>query len=171
MAAPLLIAGKIGLDLFAAGEAAKAQQANDIRNAQVAQTSRRIAGNRETQAYIQNIQNLREQNTADNLNVSLAEAKARDELAMATAGSGLAGASVDELSSEITRAVGRDRVAAKRSMDSQKDALNVQRIQSNENRIIEAQNTYVHNYSEDLKSAALSSVGGQLENIGKALML
>lgn len=162
MAAPLLIAGKIGLDMFAAGESAKAQQRNDIRNSQIAQTSRRIAGNRETQAYVQNLQNLREQNTADNLNISLSEAKARDELAMATAGSGLAGASVDELSSEITRAVGRDRVAAKRSMDAQADATNIQRIQNNENRIIEAQNTYVHNYSEDLKSSFISSVGSAL---------
>lgn len=155
-------AAKVGLDMYAAGEAAKAKQRQDMKNAQIAMTARTTAFNREGQAFMSNIQNLKDQNTADNFNISVAGAEARDNLAMATAGSGIAGASVDELSNQITRSVGADKVAAKRSMNSQRDAMNQQRIQSNENRIVEAENAYVHDYTEDLQAAFVNSVGSSM---------
>jgi hypothetical protein len=151
--------GVFALDMFAAGEAAKANQRRDIANAKLAQQARKISFNRETQAYMHNMQSLKDQNTADNFNISVAAAEANDNLAMATAGSGIGGASVNELSTSIAREVGRDRVAAKQAMQSQKDASNQQRIQSNENRVIEASNEYVHDYSQDLKGALYQSVG------------
>jgi hypothetical protein len=155
-------AAKVGLDMYAAGEAAKAKQRQDMANAKLAMQARTTQGNREGQAFMTNMQNLKDQNTADNFNISIASATARDNLAMSTAGSGIAGASVDELSNQITRAVGADRVAAKRSMNSAQDAMNQQRIQSNENRIVEAENAYVHDYTADLQAAFLNSVSGAM---------
>jgi hypothetical protein len=154
--------GKVGLDMYAAGEAAKAKQRQDMANAKLAMQMRTTAGNREGQAFMSNVQSLKDQNTADNFNISVAGMQARDNLAMATAGSGIAGASVNELSSDIARSVGRDKVAAKRNLDVQRDAMNVQRIQNNENRIVEAENAYVHDYTSDLQAALLNSVGGAM---------
>jgi hypothetical protein len=154
--------GRVGLDMYAAGEAAKAKQRQDMANAKLAMQMRTTAGNREGQAFMSNVQSLKDQNTADNFNISVAGMQARDNLAMATAGSGIAGASVDELSSDITRSVGRDKVAAKRNLDVQRDAMNVQRIQNNENRIVEAENAYVHDYTSDLQAAFVNSVGGAM---------
>lgn len=162
---PAAAAGVFALDMFAAGEAAKANQQRDIANAKIAAQARKVAANREGQAYMANQQNLKDQNTSDNFNISIAEAGARDQLAMATAGSGIGGASVDQISTEISREVGRDRVAAKKAMRVQQDAANQQRIQSNENRIVEAENAYVHDYTEDLKSALYQSVGKAATNL------
>jgi len=155
-------AAKVGLDMYAAGEAAKAKQRQDMANAKLAMQMRTTAANREGQAFMANIQNLKDQNTSDNFNISVAGMQAQDNLAMATAGSGIAGASVEELGADITRSVGRDKVAAKRTLDVQRDALNVQRKQSNENRIVEAENAYVHDYTEDLQAAFVNSVSGAM---------
>lgn len=163
MANPYVAAAKVGLDVYAAGEAAKAKQKNDMRNAAIAQQSRKISGNREAQAYIHNLQNLKDQNTSDNFNISLAEANARDQLAMATAGSGIGGASVDDIDTQITREVTRDKVAANRSYRAAADASNIERIQSNENRVIEAENAYVHDYSQDIMNALFQSVGSNMK--------
>ena len=155
-------AAKIGVDVYAAGEAAKAKQRMDIRNAKIATEQRTTAFNRETQVFQQNMQVLKDNNTADNFNISVAEASSRDNLLMSTAGSGIAGASVDEISNEISREVGRDRVAAKRKLTASQDAANQQRIQSNENRTVEATNAYVHDYTEDIMAALYQSVGESL---------
>ena len=155
-------AAKIGVDVYAAGEAAKAKQRMDIRNAKIATEKRTTAFNRETQVFQQNMQVLKDNNTADNFNISVAEASSRDNLLMSTAGSGIAGASVDEISNEISREVGRDRVAAKRKLTASQDAANQQRIQSNENRTVEATNAYVHDYTEDIMAALYQSVGESL---------
>jgi len=154
--------GAVALQMFAAGEAAKASQKNDMRQAEIAQQSRKVAFNRESQAYLSNMNRLKEQNTSDNFNISVAEATARDQLAQATAGSGLAGASMDEMDTEITRGVAQDRVSRDREMKASQDAMNQERIQANENRIIEAENMGVHDYTEDLKGALYSSVGSAL---------
>ena len=159
---PYVKGAGLALNMFAAGEAAKANQRNDIRQAEIAQQSRKVAFNRESQAFLHNMNNLKEQNTSDNFNISIAEAQARDTLAQATAGSGLAGASIDEMSNEITREVSRDRVSKDRTMRASRDAMNQERIQSNENRIVEAENAYVHDYTEDLKGALYQSVGSAL---------
>ena len=148
--------------MFAAGEAAKANQRNDMKQAQIAQQSRKVAFNRESQAYLHNMNKLKDQNTADNFNISIAEAQARDALASATAGSGLAGARMDEMETEITRGVARDRVARDRDLKSQQTAMNQERIQANEDRIVEAENMGVHDYTEDLKGALYSSVGSAM---------
>ena len=148
---PYIAGAAAGLQMFAAGEAAKANQRNDIKQAEIAQQSRKVAFNRESQAYLHNMNRLKEQNTADNFNISVAEATARDQLAQATAGSGLAGASMDEMDTEITR-----------DMKASRDAMNQERIQANENRIVEAENAGVHDYTEDLKGALYSSVGNAL---------
>lgn len=166
MVAPYKIAAKtakLGLDMYAAGEAAKAKQRMDIRNAKIATEQRTTAFNRETQAFQQNMQALKDNNTAENFSISVAEATARDNLLMSSAGSGIAGASVDEISNEISREVGRDRVAAKRNLTAARDAANQQRIQTNENRTVEATNAYVHDYTEDLKGALFQSVGSALD--------
>ena len=163
MANPYVAGAKVGLDVFAAGEAAKAQQKNDMRNAAIAQQSRKVSSNRETQAYLHNLQNLKDQNTSDNFNISLAEANARDQLAMATAGSGIGGASVDDIDTQITREVSRDKVSANRSFTASRDAADIERRQSNENRIVEAENAYVHDYSQDIQNALFQSVGNNLK--------
>lgn len=159
---PYIAGAAAGLQMFAAGEAAKANQRNDIKQAEIAQQSRKVAFNRESQAYLHNMNRLKEQNTADNFNISVAEATARDQLAQATAGSGLAGASMDEMDTEITRGVAQDRVSRERDMKASRDAMNQERIQANENRIVEAENAGVHDYTEDLKGALYSSVGNAL---------
>lgn len=161
----LSTAGVFALDMFAAGEAAKANQQRDMANASIAAQARKVSANREGQAYMANQQALKDQNTSDNFNISIAEAGARDNLDLAMAGSGIGGASVDQISSEISREVGRDRVAAKKAMQVQQDAMNQQRIQSNENRIVEAENAYVHDYTEDLKGALFQSVGKAATNL------
>ena len=152
----------VALQMYAAGEAAKASQRNDMKQAEIAQQSRKLAFNRESQSYLHNVNRLKEQNTSDNFNISVAEATARDQLAQATAGSGLAGASMDEMDTEITRGVAQDRVARDRDMKASRDAMNLERIQANENRTIEAENAGVHDYAEDLKGALYSSVGSAL---------
>jgi hypothetical protein len=159
---PYVQGGLVALKMFAAGEAAKANQENDIRQAKIAQQQRKVAFNRESQAYLHNQNQLKDQNTSDNFNISIAEASARDQLASATAGNGLAGNSVNEMQDEITREVSRDRVAKDRQLKASQDAMNQERIQSNENRVVEASNAYVHDYTADLKGALFDSVGSAL---------
>ena len=161
-ASNLKAGASVALGVFAAGEAAKASQRNDMRQAEISQQSRKMAFNRESQAYLHNMNRLKEQNTSDNFNISVAEATARDQLAQATAGSGLAGASIDEMDSEITRGVAQDRVARERDMKSSRDAMNQERIQANENRVIEAENMGVQDYNGELTGALFSSVGSAL---------
>lgn len=152
-------AATAAISLYAATEKIKAKQMQQIADAELAQQSRNIAFNRESQAFMHNMQSLKEQNTSDNFNISIAEAEARDNLAMATAGSGISGASVDELSADISRSVGQDRVAAKRSLSTQRDSMNLQRIQSNENRIREAELAQAYNPRDELAGEFLSSIG------------
>lgn len=159
---PYIAGASAGLKMYAAGEAAKANQKNDIRQAGIATQQRNVKFNRDTQAYMHNQNQLKDQNTSDNFNISLAEAQARSQLASATAGNGLAGASIDEMGDEITREVSRDRVTSKRQLQASQDAMNQERIQSNENRVVEAENAYVHDYTEDLKGALYDSVGSAL---------
>lgn len=154
---------KLGIDIYTSAEAVKARQQEDMRNAAIATQQRSVSFNRDTQAFLKNQQDLKDQNTSDNLNISLAQAQAMDELAMSTAGSGLAGASVDELGDEITREVGRDRVAAHRAFKSASDAARINLKQENENRVFEAENAYVNrNTSDELGGAVLSAVGSAL---------
>lgn len=163
MAKMIAKGAKFGVDLYAAGEAAKAKQQEDMRTAAIAAQARKVASNRDTQAFLKNQQDLKDQNTSDNFNISLAQAQAQDELALSTAGSGLAGASIDELGDEITREVSRDRVAADRAMRSASDAARINLKQENENRVYEAENMYVHNYAKDLEGDFLRAVGSAMD--------
>lgn len=154
---------KAGIDIAVAAEQLKARQREEMRNAAIATQKRTVAVNRDTQAFLKNQQDLKDQNTSDNLNISLAQAQAMDDLAMSTAGSGLAGASVDELGDEIAREVGRDRVAAHRAFKSASDAARINLKQANENRVLEAENAYVNKYtSMELGGATLQAVSSAM---------
>jgi hypothetical protein len=135
-------------------------------DAELAQQARSISTARETQAYLQNVQALKDQNTSDNLSISMAEAEARDNLLMSTAGSGIGGASVNELNTEISRSVGADRVAAKRNMSTQRDSMNLQRKQTQENKVREAELAQAYNPRDDLSGALLDSVGKGMSVMG-----
>ena len=158
-------AAKIGLATFAAGLAAKAKTENDIRNMKLAMEARRVASNRENVAFMQNMTALKEQNTSDNFNISVAALQARDQLAAATAGSGIAGQSVDDLSNQITREVGQDRVNAKRMFDAAKDAERQQLKMSEENRVLEARNQQAIDYTPDITASFYSALGDEADNL------
>lgn len=154
------------ISLYASTEKIKAKQRQLMADAALAQQSRTIGGNREIQAFMQNTQAMKDQNTADNLTISMNEAEARDNLLMATAGSGISGASVNELNTEISRSVGADRVAAKRNMANQRDAMNQNRIQNSENRVREAELAQAYDARDDNAGAFLESIGKGMSVMG-----
>lgn len=152
-------AAKMGLSMFIAGQQAKATQQAELDNMRIQGQQRTIAFNRETQAYAQTMQSLKDQNTAENFDISIAQAQAQDRMLMQTAGSGLAGNSMDELDDEIQRAVTSDRLNTQRNLDATKDELNKQRVYANENRVFEAKSQKASDYSNDILMKGLSTFG------------
>lgn len=152
-------AAQMGLSMFMAGQQAKATQQAELEAMKISGQQRTIAFNRETQAYSQTLQSLKDQSTADNFDISIAQAQAQDKLAMQTAGSGLSGASVDELDDEIQRAVSSDRIASQRNLDATKQNLDQERKMNNENRVFEASHIKATDHSGDILNAGLSAFG------------
>lgn len=160
------LAASAALSIYGAAKAAKAQAEEATANNIAATEKRRLEFNREQQAYMQNMNALSKQNTADNFNIGLAAAEAQDQLALARAGSGLSGASVNELDDEISRSVGADRVAANRAMIDGQDNLDRNRINANENRLLAANQSRSQDYTRGIKDSLL---GAAAPFIGKAI--
>lgn len=148
---------KAGIGLYGAAAAVKAKQEEQMANAKIAQQSRNIGFNRDTQAYLTNLQNLKEQTTELNVNIELASAAAQDSARVSGAGSGISGASVDEVNTSITRAVGADKAAAAKNYANQKDAASMQLKQTNENRVREAELAQVYDPRNDLGAAVFNA--------------
>jgi len=157
---------KIGLDVYATGMQAKAQYEADVANSKIAQLSRRISGNRETQAYLTNTSNLAQQATETNFNITKMAAEAQDSFDTAMAGSGISGASISEIKADITRTVAEDRLSVERSRLNQQDAMRNQLRQANENRVMEAASATTPDYNAGITSALFQSVGSQLAVTG-----
>lgn len=160
------LAASMGLAMVSAGLAAKAKAEEDLAN-NVAQTERRkLQFNRDQQAYLQNMGAAKRQATSDTFNINLAAAEAEDQLALSRAGSGLTGASINELDDEIARSVGADRVAAQRNLENTQDSLDQQRIGANENRQIEAnQKRFLPNVGKDILMAGAGALGAGLPSL------
>lgn len=164
MAAQAAMAGgSFALSMYTSGLAAKAKQQEDIRNAKLAQQKRSIDTSRETQAFLKNRNDLARQNTSDNFNTDVAGMQAQSEAVAAMAGSGISGASVNELSSEINREVAKDKIAANRTFRDTSESMQMDLKARNENRIWEAENAYVHDYTQDIKADMFRSVGSSME--------
>lgn len=163
------LAASAALSIYGASQAAKAQAEQATADNIAQAEKRRLEFNRDTQAYFQNMNSAARQNTADNFNIGLATAEAQDALALAKAGSGLSGASINELDDEISRGVGADRVAAQRSLIDAQDSLNRDRLNKNENRLISANQARAQDYSKGITDAIIGSaapfVGKGIESV------
>lgn len=152
----------VGLQLFAAGLEAKAQFTADLENAKTQQVQRRIAFNRDTEAFLNNMSVLKKQKTADSLNLAMASQKVQDELTMGMAGSGFTGQSVSELEADMTRSFAQDQLAIDRAAEGTADAAKAGLRVRNENRVMEANMAKTTDYTKGIQSALLSSVGSAL---------
>ena len=163
------IAAQMALSMYSSAQASKARAEEETAN-NVAQTEkRRLQFNRDQQAYLSNMTATKRQETSDMFNIGLAAAEAEDQLALSRAGSGLSGASINELDDDIARSVGADRVTAHRNSLNAQDQLDQQRVGANENRLIEAEQAKTsNNPSKDILNGALSTLGSQIGNINPA---
>lgn len=158
------MAAQAALSIYGAAQAAKAQAEEDLANNVAQANKRKLEFNRDTQAFMQNTNALNKQDTSNNFNIGLAAAEAEDQLALASAGSGLGGSSINELDTEISRSVGADKVSAHRQLLDGQDALNRERINANENRTMDADQSRAHDYSSGITNAIMS---GAAPMVGK----
>lgn len=157
-------AGMAALSIWQATEAAKAKAKEEQANLIAQRQKDSINFNRQQQQYLMNRVNLGKQKSVDDFNINIAAVEARDNLEMAKAGSGLSGASINELDSEIARGVNADRVAAKRRYEQGLDTNELARREANENAILSADQYSAPNFSSMVSQsllAGLTSVGGK----------
>lgn len=148
----------MALSIYSAAQASKAKAKQETQDAIARQERANLQFNREQQAYMQNVTATKRQETSDLFNISIAAAEAEDNLALATVGSGLGGASVNELNDEISRQVGADKIAVHRGTINQLDQLDQQRLGANENRTLEAnQAKATTNVFKDIQNAAFGA--------------
>ena len=162
---------KLGIDLWTSGLEAKAKFEADIAQSKVRQTQRRIAFNRDAEAFQTNIAIRNRQQTADLFNLQTAAAMAEDEAVMAGAGSGLTGSSISALNADISRSVAMDQIAIERAAKGDIDAARHELRQRNENRVIEASQEKMFDHSKDIQTTFLKGVGSGLRNIGSTLAM
>lgn len=162
MASPAGKIAGIGLNMFAAGLQAKAQYAADKENSKTQQLQRRMAFNRDTEAFLNNAALVRQQQTLDTLNLALAGQKVEDELAIGMAGSGISGQSVSELQADVTRSMALDKVAIDRAAAGNLDSARAALRDRNENRLMEARMARTSDYHQGIQSAMFSSIGSAL---------
>jgi len=155
------IAAQVALSMYTSGLAAKARLQEEQANAIAQADRRRLQFNRDQAAFLQNVNAAKRQETSEQFNIGLAAAEAEDNLKLVQAGSGLSGASINELDDEISRQVGADRIASHRNEIQTLDQLNQQRIGNNENRSIETNMArQITNPKNDIRNAAFAA-GGQ----------
>lgn len=153
-------AAMVGINMYTAGLQAKEQiRAEGAQNALRAE-QRRLETNRETEAALFNIQSTKQQEMSDSMNIELAAARAEDEALIATAGSGLSGASIDDINAEIQVEVNKDKVKTQREAVQRINEITSNLRYSNENRNIEASYTRINtNARRVIQNAGLNSLG------------
>lgn len=150
----------MAISMYSAAQASKAKAEEEMANNVARTEKRRLEFNRDQQTYLQNLSATKRQETSDLYNINIAAAEAQDSLAMARAGSGLSGASMNELDDEITRAISSDQISVHRGTMNAQDQLEQQRIGANENRQIDANQARTSsNPSRDIANAAIGSLG------------
>lgn len=153
-------AAMVGINMYTAGLQAKEQiRAEGAQNALRAE-QRRLETNRETEAALFNIQSTKQQEMSDSMNIELAAARAEDEALIATAGSGLSGASIDDINAEIQVEVNKDKVKTQREAAQRINEITSNLRYSNENRNIESSYARINtNARKVIQNAGLNSLG------------
>jgi hypothetical protein len=150
------------LKIWGAAKQAKALAKEQAANIEAERHMERLAFNRRQQKFLQDTTNVLRQQTMDKVNIRVAAAEAQDELELHRAGTGLAGASMNELDGQIARGAHADMVAAKRNADESLTNLNQERIQQNENRIQTTKQRQVADYRRMIGTAMISAAGDAL---------
>ena len=152
-------AAMVGINMYTAGLQAKEQiRAEGAQNALRAE-QRRLETNRETEAALFNIQSTKQQELSDTMNIELAAARAEDEALIATAGSGLSGASIDDINAEIQVEVNKDKVKTQREASQRINEITSNLRYSNENRNIESSYARINtNALRVIQNAGLNSL-------------
>lgn len=164
------MAGMMAISMFSAAQASKAKAEEEMANNVARTEQRRLQFNRDQQAFLSNTLAAKRQETSDIYNIELAAAEAQDQLEMSRAGSGLSGASINELDDEVLRAVGADKVSAHRTSLMAQDQLNLQRTGANENRQLEANQARSSlDPARDIANAAIGSLGQGLATMAPSL--
>ena len=163
-------AAMVGINMYTAGLQAKEQiRAEGTQNALRAE-QRRLETNRETEAALFNIQSTKQQELSDTMNIELAAARAEDEALIATAGSGLSGASIDDINAEIQVEVNKDKVKTQREASQRINEITSNLRYSNENRNIESSyariNTNARRVIQDAGLNSSASVANSYANRG-----
>lgn len=153
-------AASAGINMLSAGLQAKEQiRAEGAHNALKAQEAK-LTSNRETEATLQNIGSIKQQEVSDLANIGLAAMRAEDEAIMARASTGLSGSSMDDIDSEILIDVNKDKQQAIRTASQNIDEQTKGLRYANENRVFEANNRKINtNPRSMIRNALLSSAG------------
>lgn len=158
------IAASAGLSMagsfFGSKSKKKAERAAAERAAALAAQQRLIAESRETEATQANIASIQQQETSNLSNINVSKMVAQSEATAATAGSGLGGTSISDLSTQVTIDAARDRAAAIREANSGIDSARMQLNQNNQNRAFQMQsNGVTTSTSRNVLNTGLMSLG------------
>ena len=164
MVAPMVASAAISMasSYFGGKSANKAAAKAAAEANRIAAEQRKLAEARETSANVNNVNSINQQKTSDLGAVNRATNEALGNAVASTAGSGLGGSSISELSTQVMIDSARERADLIRQADQGISAANTQLIDANQNRAFEAANPVRAskvNLGSQMLNAGLTSLG------------